>query len=169
MTTTVPTLAFIGASGSGKTALITELVRLLRRRGYRLGAIKHVHHDFLIDHEGKDSFRLKAAGAHQVTVVSQGKLALVKDIDMEPRLEEIVVAYFDPGEVDLVLVEGFSGSEVPKLMLHRGGGESDFLDVENLVGLVSDGDRSTPGLRCFSFAEVEEIADLLEGLIDGDD
>jgi molybdopterin-guanine dinucleotide biosynthesis protein MobB len=169
MKTTIPALAFIGVSGSGKTTLITKLIHILRERGYRIGVIKHVHHDFVIDHEGKDSFLLKAAGAHQVTIVSKEKIAFVKDLDIEPKLEEIVADYFDPGEVDLILVEGFSGSGsgVPKIIINRGDEESDFVDAKNVVGLVSDKDRSVPGTRCFSFNEAEEIADLLEGLIGG--
>jgi len=140
----IPTVAFVGPSGAGKTSLMTELIRVLKGRGYRLGAVKHVHHGFVIDHEGKDSHRLKAAGARGVVITSEERLALVKEVDSEPELEEIVATYFDPREVDLVLAEGFSGSGVPKVLIRRRGGEADFRDVEGLVAVVGEGRSLLP-------------------------
>ncbi len=59
----IPVLGFVAASGTGKTTLLTQLIPILKQNGLRIGLIKHSHHDFEIDQPGKDSFRLRKAGA----------------------------------------------------------------------------------------------------------
>jgi molybdopterin-guanine dinucleotide biosynthesis protein B len=59
-----PILAFCAAvSGIGKTTLLTQLIPLLVAKGLRISVIKHAHHSFDIDHEGKDSFLLREAAS----------------------------------------------------------------------------------------------------------
>ena len=64
--TTLPVLGFVAFSGTGKTTLLSKLIPALRERGVRCAVIKHSHHDFEIDKPGKDSHRLREAGADQV-------------------------------------------------------------------------------------------------------
>ena len=59
-------IAFCGYSGSGKTTLVEQLIVRLRLAGQRVSVVKHAHHDFDIDHEGKDSWRHRQAGAFEV-------------------------------------------------------------------------------------------------------
>lgn len=137
-----PCIAIVGKSGSGKTTLIAQLIQILSGRGYRVGAIKHAHHDVEIDRPGKDSFVLKAAGAARVGLLSLKQWALISDLAREPSLEELVATYFD--DLDLVLAEGFKNSNVPKIVLQRGE------HIETADGIVT----GTPS--------AEELADLLE-------
>ncbi len=74
-------ICIVGRSQSGKTTLIEKLIPELKRRGYRIGTIKHSHHIFDFDKTGKDSWRHKDAGAETVIVVSPGKIAMVKNDD----------------------------------------------------------------------------------------
>ena len=67
----IPVLGFVAASGTGKTTLLTQLIPLLKQKGLRVGLIKHSHHDFEIDQPGKDSYRLREAGATSGMLVSQ--------------------------------------------------------------------------------------------------
>lgn len=59
-----------GWSNSGKTTLMTAVVTILTRRGFRVSTVKHAHHNFDIDRPGKDSFRHREArgngGAHHL-------------------------------------------------------------------------------------------------------
>ncbi|MCX8103197.1 MAG: molybdopterin-guanine dinucleotide biosynthesis protein B [Candidatus Bipolaricaulota bacterium] len=144
-----PCIAVVGPSGSGKTTLMTGLIKVLTARGYRVGAIKHTHHDFEIDHPGKDSVALKAAGAVTVALVAPHKLALVSDLVQEPSLEELLSRYFNA--VQLVLVEGLKHSALPKILLVEGA--SPFA-VSNVL-------TSVPARR-FGPEEIEQLADLLE-------
>ncbi len=78
-----PIISVVGKSESGKTTLIEKLIPELKNRGYRIGTIKHAHHNFDMDKEGKDSWRHKAAGSETVVIVSPGKISIVKDEDFE--------------------------------------------------------------------------------------
>jgi molybdopterin-guanine dinucleotide biosynthesis protein B len=95
-----------GFKNVGKTTLVEKLVTELTGRGYRVSTIKHAHHSFDIDHEGRDSFRHRAAGAAQVAVVSRHRWAVISELrdDAEPSLDQML-AKLD--SCDLVIVEGY--------------------------------------------------------------
>ncbi len=95
-----------GFKNSGKTTLVEKLVRHLTGLGYKISTVKHAHHDFDIDHEGRDSFRHRKAGATEVAVVSQQRFAIMHELRGEepPSLEEILVKF---APCDLVIVEGY--------------------------------------------------------------
>ena len=107
-----------GWSGSGKTTLLTALIPELAARGLSVSTIKHAHHEFDIDRPGKDSWRHRQAGAHEVMVASSRRWALMHELREapEPPLEELV-AQMNP--VDLLLVEGWKWHPHPKLEVHR--------------------------------------------------
>lgn len=128
-------IAFIARSGTGKTTLLERVLPELLRRGLRVGALKHDAHRFDIDHPGKDSHRLTAAGAATMLIVSADKMALVKNYSEAPSVEELLRTYF--ADLDIVLVEGFSRSTLPKIEIHR----KDKGDP-----LICRGERHEPGL-----------------------
>jgi len=114
-------VGFVGSSGSGKTTLIEHVVPILIARGRRVGILKHAQRDFDVDRPGKDSFRARAAGAAQVLVASDRRWALMAEEshpEGEPRLAR-ALARFTPGQVDLVLVEGFGHEAYPKIEVYR--------------------------------------------------
>jgi molybdopterin-guanine dinucleotide biosynthesis protein B len=95
-----------GWRGSGKTTLLTALVGEFVARGLSVSTIKHAHHNFEVDQPGKDSYRHRAAGAHEVLVTSTGRWSLMHELRgaPEPPIEDLV-ARMTP--VDLLLIEGF--------------------------------------------------------------
>ncbi|BCS51868.1 molybdopterin-guanine dinucleotide biosynthesis protein B [Geobacter sp. SVR] len=114
---TVKAVSFVAKSGTGKTTLLEKVIASLKDRGYRVGVVKHDAHRFDIDHPGKDSYRLTAAGADTMLISSPEKLAMVKKHAEAPSIEEILSTYFT--DVDIVLTEGFKKSSMPKIELHR--------------------------------------------------
>jgi molybdopterin-guanine dinucleotide biosynthesis protein B/molybdopterin-guanine dinucleotide biosynthesis protein len=114
---TVPAVSFVAKSGTGKTTLLERVITELKRRNYRIGAIKHDAHSFNIDHEGKDSYRLTAAGADTTLISSPEKLAVIKKHSASPPIEELINTYF--ADVDLVVTEGFKLSGLPKIEVNR--------------------------------------------------
>ncbi|MDZ4183361.1 MAG: molybdopterin-guanine dinucleotide biosynthesis protein B, partial [Desulfuromonadales bacterium] len=112
-------VSFIARSGTGKTTLLEQVIAELKRRGYKVGAIKHDAHRFEIDHPGKDSYRFSAAGADTMLISSSTKLALVKQHATAPSIEELLSTYFS--DVDIVLTEGLKKSALPKIEVHRAG------------------------------------------------
>lgn len=137
----IPVLGFVAASGTGKTTLLTQIIPILKQNGLRIGLIKHSHHDFEIDHSGKDSFRLRAAGASPVMLVSRYRRAMITELasDQEPRLAE-QLKQFDLPELDLILVEGFRSEKFPKIELHRPSLEQALLypDDPDIIAIASD-------------------------------
>lgn len=95
-----------GFKNAGKTTLVEKLVSELTRRGHRISTVKHAHHAFDIDHEGRDSFRHRKAGASEVAVVSRHRWAIIHESrdEAEPSLGEILAKL---APCDLVIVEGY--------------------------------------------------------------
>ncbi|HHB13482.1 MAG TPA: molybdopterin-guanine dinucleotide biosynthesis protein B [Chromatiales bacterium] len=116
----VPVLGIAAYSGTGKTTLLRSVLPELRARGLRVGLVKHAHHKFEIDHPGKDSYRLRKAGANRVLVASAKLRALVEETDLagDPRLDDLL-AGLPQDDLDLILVEGFKHERFPKIELHR--------------------------------------------------
>jgi molybdopterin-guanine dinucleotide biosynthesis protein MobB len=115
-----PVLGFAAFSGSGKTRLLEALLPMLQERDLRVGIIKHSHHDFEIDRAGKDSFRLRKAGARQMLIASRFRTVVIEERHppQEPRLEPLLLK-LDRSKLDLILVEGFRHERFPKIELHR--------------------------------------------------
>ena len=110
-------IGLVGWSGSGKTTLLTELLPLLRSAGLSVSTVKHTHHGFDMDRPGKDSYRHREAGAHEVMVSGGKRWALLHEVTgLEPTLPDLL-ARMTP--VDIVLVEGFKSHPFPKLEVHR--------------------------------------------------
>ena len=115
----ISVLGFVANSGTGKTTLISRLIPILNERGLKIGLIKHSHHDFETDQPGKDSYRLRKAGASPVVLVSSHRRAVITELEgNEPTLAEQLFC-FPTGSVDLVIVEGFKQEIFPKIELHR--------------------------------------------------
>ena len=122
---TVKAVAFVAKSGTGKTTLLEKVISRLKDRGHRVGVIKHDAHRFDIDRPGKDSYRLTAAGADTMVITSPEKLALVKQHTASPPVEAILAEFFT--DVDIVLIEGFKSSSLPKIEVHRRERSADLL------------------------------------------
>jgi len=106
-------VSFVGVSGTGKTTLIESAVRELKTRGYRVAVIKHAHHGFEIDQQGKDTWRFAQAGSDVVLVSSPDKLAIIERVSEEVWLPELLSKIED--KVDIVLVEGYKWASKVKI------------------------------------------------------
>jgi molybdopterin-guanine dinucleotide biosynthesis protein B len=128
-----------GWSGSGKTTLLTRLLPELIARGLTVSTVKHAHHEFDIDKPGKDSWNHRQAGATEVMVASANRWALMHEHrgNREPGLNALL-KHMSP--VDLVLVEGFKGEDIPKLEIYRAELGKPLLcrEDKSIVALASD-------------------------------
>ena len=159
-----PVVSFVAKSGTGKTTLLEKVIAELKGRGHRIGALKHDAHRFDIDHPGKDSHRLTAAGADTMLICSPEKLALVKRHADPPPVEDLIATYFS--DVDLVLTEGFKRSGLPKIEVHRRERSATLLcrgeeHDPTLVAVASD-ERLELDVPVFELNDARSIADFLE-------
>ncbi len=161
MTRRPPAVAFVARSGTGKTTLLEHVIAELKRRGRRVGALKHDAHDFDIDHPGKDSHRLTTAGAEVTAIASDTRFAVTARLTAAQSLDSILSLWFNG--VELVLVEGYKTSTLPKLEVHRAGLGSSLLmcDDPHLVAVVSD-EKLTLNVPCLDLNRPAEVADFLE-------
>lgn len=158
-------ISVVGRKNSGKTTFITRLIPELKKRGYKIGTIKHDAHEFEIDKVGKDSWKHKKSGANQVLIVSESKLALIKDVFDEKDPSFLIKKYFD--DVDIVIIEGYKKYDFPKIEVFRSdiskGKEPLFLKSENLLAIVSDVEFN--GVYSFRTDRMKDITDLIEKYI----
>ena len=158
-----PVVSIVSKKNSGKTTLLEKLIPELCRRGYRVGTIKHDVHGFDIDREGKDSWRHKQAGAGTVVISSTRKLAMVKDVEEEYHLEDIIAQFF--GDKDIVLTEGYKRGAMPKIEVFRSAVHRTPLHTDDasnhLIAIVSDIPIDL-GVPRIDVNDIPAIADFIE-------
>ncbi len=164
----IPLLGFCAyGSGIGKTTLMTNLIPLLNSHGLRISVIKHAHHSFDIDYPGKDSFRLREAGAVQMLLGSRHRWALMTELSRidsppvkEPGLADLL-PHVDSDLVDLIMVEGFKSEAIPKIEIYRPNLNKRLLadSDKNVIAIASDGAVETklPVLDLNNPAEIAEF------------
>lgn len=165
-----PLLGFVACSGTGKTTLLEQLIPLLQSRGVRIALLKHAHHDFDIDYPGKDSYRLRKAGAGQVMIASRHRWALINENrseDAEPRLQALL-HQFDPQQYDLLLVEGFKHEPYPKIELRRSalGNPPLYPNDPDIIAVASDAPEQGLTLPQLDINRPERIADFIARWMD---
>lgn len=108
----------VGYKNAGKTGLMERLVTEITGRGFSVSTLKHAHHSFDVDHPGKDSFRHRQAGAHQVLLASRSRWALMTELRGAP--EPPLAALLEQlNPVDLILVEGYKRDGHAKIEAFR--------------------------------------------------
>jgi molybdopterin-guanine dinucleotide biosynthesis protein MobB len=157
----IPILSIVGRSNTGKTTLIEKMIPELMRRGYRVATIKHNVHGFDIDHEGKDSWRHKKAGAQTTVIASPHQVAVVEDVERDLELEALRDHYIR--NVDIVISEGFKINPHPKIEVIRSILRHEPLCTkdDNLIAVASDRplDRGVP---CLDISDVAGLVNLVE-------
>ncbi len=132
-------IGIAGYSGSGKTTLIEKVIPVLVREGLRVSLIKHAHHEFDVDHPGKDSYRHRHAGCSEVLISSSARWALIHELRgaEEPNLKD-QLKHLSP--CDLVIVEGYKTAAIPKIEVHRRAGQTPLLypDDAHVIAVATD-------------------------------
>lgn len=163
----VPVIGFTAYSGTGKTTLLVRLVEIFKARNLRVGIVKHAHHNFDIDYPGKDSHRLRKAGASQVLIGSRQRWALMVENDIkEQQPVESHIKHMDMEKLDLILVEGFKLADIPKIEIHRSslGHPPLFPEDKNIIAIATDAALNTDSaIPVFDMNDPVPIADFITG------
>jgi molybdopterin-guanine dinucleotide biosynthesis protein B len=153
-------ISFVGKSGSGKTTLLEKVIAELKKRGHKVAIIKHSHHKDDLDTAAKDTWRFTKAGSELSAINSLDHLAIYRRMD----------DYFDPQDIasyvlwdfDILLTEGFKGSNYPKIEVHRAEqGDELLTDPKLLLAVVTDKPLAIK-VPQYSHDDILGIADIIE-------
>ncbi|MCF9123956.1 bifunctional molybdopterin-guanine dinucleotide biosynthesis adaptor protein MobB/molybdopterin molybdotransferase MoeA [Vibrio parahaemolyticus] len=159
-TLNIPILGFAAYSGTGKTTLLEALLPKLAEAGLRIGMLKHAHHNFDVDKPGKDSYRLRKAGASQMLIASRNRFALMTETPEAEAEFEYLLTRFDEDKLDVVLVEGCKNIAFPKIELHREEVGKPWLypHDENIIAIASDSAELDSELPQMNINDLDAIA-----------
>jgi molybdopterin-guanine dinucleotide biosynthesis protein B len=158
-----PIVSIVSKKGAGKTTLIEKLIPELKKRGFRVGTVKHDTHGFEMDREGKDTWRHKQAGAATVVISSPWKISLIKDVAQEMDLDQIVQEHFS--DMDVVITEGYKWAQKAQVEIFRSTAHQEPLYTKEsshpLIAVMSDVDIDL-GVPRLQIDDVAGLADLIE-------
>ena len=156
-----PIICIVGKKKSGKTTFIEKLVPELMALGISVGTIKHDAHSFEMDHEGKDSWRHRRAGAETVVISSPTQIAMIKTTEHELSLPELAECLF--ADRQIIVAEGYFRSDQPKIEIHRQAEHNEPLcnsqnaTDKGLVAMVTDTNTDTDK-PVFGLGDAKEVA-----------
>lgn len=165
----IPVLGFAAYSGTGKTTLLESLLPKLTEKGLRIGVFKHAHHDFDIDQPGKDSHRLRKAGATQMLIASRNRHALMTETPEKEANFFKLLEQFDLDNLDFILVEGCKNLSFPKIELHREVVGKPWLHPhdDNIFAIASDSLEIQTSLPHIDINDLDAICELVETFVQG--
>jgi len=151
----------IGVHHSGKTTIIENVIRELRKRGYSVGSVKEIHYEkFAMDTEGTNTHRHRMAGSQLVTA----RGLYETDILFQEKLsmDDILKFYSH----DYVVLEGVTDVNAPKIIAAHT--EEEILErMDGLTfaisGIISNSIREFKGLPVINpMEDIEKLVDLIE-------
>jgi len=139
-----------------------KLIAHLTGCGLRVGTVKHDVHGFQMDHEGKDSYRHKQAGAVTSLISSPEQIGMVRDVTCDHSLRELADCYLT--DVDVVLAEGYNREKWPKVEVHRRALKRPLIATPEtgLIAVVSDEPLPIP-IPLFGPDDIADLSDFLVG------
>ena len=155
----IPVISFVGRSNCGKTTYLEKLIAEMKRRGWRIATVKHDVHGFEMDRPGKDTWRHSQAGADTVCISSPWKMAMIRKVEREMSLDEVVGMIRD---VDIVFTEGYKREARVKVeVFRREACDSPLCASEELLAVVTD-TQLFEKVPHFSVEDAASFADFLE-------
>ncbi|MDB4831663.1 molybdopterin-guanine dinucleotide biosynthesis protein B [Hyphomicrobiales bacterium] len=152
-------IGIVGLKNTGKTTLITNIIKILVKKKYNISTIKHAHHEVQIDEPGRDSHQHRIAGAHQVILSTNNKWALMNNCEETPNLEYLINKF---EKTDIVLVEGYKNSKIPKIEVRRYE-KYDYKNedtIKNIIAIISDIEINEKNI-VFSSNDYDRISDFI--------
>jgi molybdopterin-guanine dinucleotide biosynthesis adapter protein len=158
-----PLFGVVGWKNSGKTTLTSHLIAELTRRGLKVAAAKHAHHGFDVDQPGRDSYKFREAGAREIAVISDRRVAIMHELrdEPEPALEDVLKRLEGS---DLILIEGFKKHDHPKIEARRSEAvQRDPMgaDIPGIVAIASDHEVETGEVPVFALDDIAGMADFI--------
>lgn len=154
-----PVVSVVGKSDAGKTTLLEKLIAELKKRDFKVGVIKHDAHSFDIDHPGKDSYRLKKAGADVGIISSPAKVSIIRDVPEDLPVFELRDRFLM--DMDIVLTEGYKRDKGYKVEVSRAAHSRELLcEKGECLAVVADWEPDL-GAPVFALDDAAGVVDLI--------
>lgn len=123
-----------GIKDSGKTGLIIKLINEFIHEDYSVAVVKHDGHEYIMDHEGTDTYRFREAGAVCSAIFSDTQYSINRKEKASP--EKLIALC---GDADVIMLEGLKESAYPKVeVVRRAQSEVPVCDVDSLICIATD-------------------------------
>ncbi len=156
----VKIFSIAGWSGSGKTNLITKLIKKFKSKNKRVFVVKNVPHKYHLEPEAKDSFCFLKAGSDEVFLVAQKEIVSMQKNDREGKIFEILQT--KTGSSDLVLLEGLYRSDIPVIeVFDSQKNKAPRFSLKKLSALVTDKENMGT-VPCFRFDDLDGVVRFME-------
>ncbi len=153
-------IGVVGWKNSGKTYFVSNIIKKLKLKNYRVASIKHAHHEFDIDHKNTDSYIHREAGSSQVIVSSSKRWVKITELNnsKEQTLSDLINQLSD---TDIVVVEGFKNEDHPKIeIITNGNNKYLFNQISNIKAIISEVQIDT-NLKQFKKNEIDNIVNFI--------
>jgi len=149
-----------GYHRTGKTTVVIELIKELKKRGFKVVSIKDIHaEDFSM--EDKDSNSWKHWEASRDTVIARGLNETYQIWHRQLSLNEMLTHL----EADYVVVEGMRSASLPHIICAENNTQLDELvdgTVFAISGIYADDHKKYKHMPVFkSVEEISQLADLV--------
>jgi molybdopterin-guanine dinucleotide biosynthesis protein MobB len=152
-------IAIVGKSKTGKTTLIEKLIAELKSRGFKIATVKHTFHKVDFDIPGTDTWRHMQAGSDAAVLSSDKSLMMIKKTENNKRVEDAIELLGN--NYDIIIVEGFKESDLPKIEVHRKEKGAAILKLKNLLAVATD-EKLETGITQFPLSDPKKIADFIQ-------
>ena len=155
----IKVIGVVGWKDVGKTFFVTEIIKLLVSKKFKVGSIKHAHHDFDIDQDGTDSFKHRNAGSNQVIISSSKRWAKIIENNnkKEKNLDQLIKEF---QEIDIVIVEGFKKENHPKIEIIAKNSQIINSELKNVIAFVSD-EMFDSNIPVFKKNDIESLVEFI--------
>ncbi len=155
---------FVGRSGSGKTALIEELISYYRGKGNRVAVMKSLQHEFEMDYPGKDTYRYTDAGANASAITNGDRFAVIGDVTEGISPLDTAKKYL--ADYDILIIEGYKENPMPKIEVVGKSFEKPLFQsgIMNIRFVISDDEIETD-LPLYKKSDFKGIVKAIEDLI----
>ena len=151
-------VAIVGLKNSGKTTLISNIIKVLSTKGYKIGVLKHDVHSFDIDHPNTDTYKIRKAGAYEIAISNKEMFAYIKSLSYELKVSKIAMEYFK--DIDLLILEGYKSSHYPKIEIVKG--KPILHSDDNVIAYISYNFNITTSLPIFNIDDIVKISSFIE-------
>ncbi len=160
-------ITVVGRSGSGKTTLVERLIERFRARGLAVSAVKSIRHEFHMDRPGKDTYRLREAGARGVAITNGESYASIGTL--LPGRSPLELGLFLFPASDVLIIEGYKEGDTWKIEVVGDSAEDPLYasGVDNIRIVVSDRSLETC-LPVYGRDDVDGILSAVDGILAGE-